>query len=79
MARPKKPRIDKPFALRIPPYLLSQVKETAELMQKSDQEIIRLATEIGLEHLRRIDYNLAKAVVDAAEGKPEECKNHKIA
>lgn len=58
------------------PSLIAQIKEAAALMEKSDQEIIRLATEIGLEHLRRIDYSLAKAVVDAAEGKENPEGNH---
>ena len=38
-------------------------------MGLSDAEIIRLAAGVGLERLKRINYDLAKAVCDASENK----------
>lgn len=61
------PRTSKPMALRIPPDLMQQIKEVGKIMGKADQEVIRLATEIGLEHLRRVNYNIASPILDASE------------
>lgn len=78
MARPPKTTKQTPSSIRIPKDLMIDVKRVAEIMNKSDAEVIRIATEIGLEHLRRIDYSIAKAVVDATEGKekPNPKGNH---
>ncbi|MFT4177508.1 MAG: hypothetical protein QM627_12760 [Luteolibacter sp.] len=72
--RPTKTNKPTPSSVRIPSELLLEIKKVAEVMSKSDAEVIRLATEIGLEHLRRIDYEIAKAVVDAAEKKVVQSK-----
>jgi len=64
--RRKLPRADKPLAIRIPPPLLNRIKEVASRLGMSDAEVIRLAAGIGLEHLRRIDYDLPSAILDAS-------------
>jgi hypothetical protein len=64
------------MALRISPAQMAKIKEAAAIMGVADQEVIRLATEIGLEHLRRIDYSVARAVVDAVEGKENPTKGN---
>jgi hypothetical protein len=53
--------------LRMPKELMARIKAVAAEMEMSDQEVMRLCLKVGLEHLKRIDYDLAKAVVDAAE------------
>ena len=53
--------------VRLPQVLRTELKRVAKIMGRSDDQMIRLAAEIGLEHLRRIDYSLARAVVGIAE------------
>lgn len=65
--RRKLPRVTKPLAIRIAPPLMERIKAVALKMGLSDSEVMRLAMEIGFEKLKRIDYNIPKAVVDAAE------------
>lgn len=66
------------MSLRIPPKLMAGIVQAAEIMGLPKQDVLRMAASIGLEHLRRIDYNLEKAVVDASEGKekPDSKGNH---
>lgn len=45
------------------------VRAAAVEMKTTEAEVIRTAAEIGLEILQRIDYKVAKAVVDAADRK----------
>jgi hypothetical protein len=65
MPRPKKAVEDKTIPVRFPLPLLAKIKEAAKLMHRSEQEIIRLCTEIGLVRLKKINYDLG-AVIDAA-------------
>ena len=65
--RAKLPRSEKPIPLRIPPELMVRIRFAAQALGLPISEVIRLATSIGLERLRRIDYDLARAVNDAAE------------
>ena len=65
MARPKKLVEDKTYPVRFPLPLLAKIKEAARLMHRSEAEIIRLCTEIGLVRLRRINYDLA-TIIDLA-------------
>jgi len=60
-----------PVSLRINDELQKQLDHAARLLQMSTAEVMRLAMRIGLEHFKRIDYDLAKQIVDtvAATGK----------
>ena len=69
--RRKLPRAEKPLALRVPPALMARVKIAAEALGYSDAEVIRLAVSVGLERLRRINYDLGGAINDAAAGGAE--------
>jgi predicted DNA-binding protein len=46
--------------------MLERIKRAAEKMGKSQQEIMRLAIEVGLVDLQRIDFDVATAIVDKA-------------
>jgi hypothetical protein len=51
----------------MPPVLMERIKTAAERLGISVAEVIRMAAGIGLEHLRRIDYNIDSAICDAVE------------
>lgn len=55
-----------PTPLRLPRKLDDQIAHAAEMLGMSKQDTMRLAMSIGLEDLKRLDYNLAKALVSAA-------------
>lgn len=65
----KLPRSEKPMSVRIPPKLMARLILASKIMGIPKQEVLRQAAEIGLEHLRRIDYDTARAIIDAHEGK----------
>lgn len=56
----------RPIPLAVPDELLSRLDEAALRMGRTRAQIMRDAIEIGLEDLRRCDYDLASAVVDKA-------------
>lgn len=58
-----------PIPLRINPLLEQMIDEAARLTGMAKSDTMRLALRIGLEDLRRIDYDVPGAVVDKA--KPE--------
>jgi len=61
MARSKKKTPDAIVPVRFPLPLLEMVKVAkAALPSMSEQDIIRLATEIGLHRLKRLDYKIAE-------------------
>lgn len=64
------------FPVRMPGSLAQQIKETCNHTDLSQQDVIRLAIRIGLEDLRRANYNIPAAVVDAAEKASEKIKAH---
>lgn len=67
MGRPKRTVRDKTVGVRFPEPLLEQIKMASAMMPGySEADIIRLATEIGLVRLRRINYKLAETIDDAA-------------
>ena len=66
MPRPKKAVEDKTYPVRLPLPLLAKIKEAAKLMHRSEADIIRLCTEIGLVRLKRINYDIASVIEDAA-------------
>jgi len=66
MARPTGIKTD-PLQVRLSPEMQERVKLAAGRMGCSVSEAIRTATAIGLERLRRIDYDITGVVNDAAE------------
>lgn len=56
----------RPIPLAVPDELLCRLDEAAARMGRTRAQIMRDAIEIGLEDLRRCDYDLAGAVVDKA-------------
>lgn len=57
----------KPVPLAIPNELLARVEDVAHRMHRSKQDIMRMAMEVGLEDLKRINYDITAAIVDAVE------------
>ncbi len=55
------------MAMRVPPKLNADLESAAEIMGISKPEMFRKAIKIGLDNLKRIDYNIAKAIVDSSE------------
>ena len=55
-----------PIPIRLSPALLEKIQLAADLMGRTQQEVMRLAMEVGLEDLKRCNYDLAAAIVDAA-------------
>ena len=62
MSSPKK--VSAP--IRMSPELMEKVTEAANLTGMAQADIMRLAIQMGLEDLRRINYNIGKCVSDAA-------------
>lgn len=60
-------RESKPVPIRIEPELDAKIEEAARLTGMSKAEVMRLAMRIGFEDLRRINYDIAGAVLDAAK------------
>jgi predicted DNA-binding protein len=56
----------RPIPLAVPDELLNRLDAVAARMGRTRAQIMRDAIEIGLEDLRRCDYDLAGAVVDKA-------------
>lgn len=56
----------KPVPLAVPNELLAQIDAAAAATGRTRSELMRLAIEVGLEDLRRIDYDLSGVIVDAA-------------
>lgn len=55
------------FPIRMPKALLDAIKKACERTGVSQQDLCRLAMQIGLEVIERRDYKLASAIVDADE------------
>ena len=56
----------KPIPLAIPNALLELIDHAADATARTRAELMRLAIEIGIEDLRRIQYNIAGALVTQA-------------
>jgi hypothetical protein len=54
------------YPLAIDPELDATITEAAQKLGLPKSEVMRLALAIGLEDLRKIDFNLARLVSDAA-------------
>jgi metal-responsive CopG/Arc/MetJ family transcriptional regulator len=65
----QKPKPDAmPVPINMPRALLDKIEEAAALTGLSRQDVIRLAVRIGLEDLRRCNFDIAGAIVDKAKG-----------
>lgn len=58
-----------PSTIKFSPELQGKIAEAAKKTGLPKQEIIRLCTAIGIEDLRKVNWNLAKVISDAAESK----------
>lgn len=57
-----------PALLAIPNELHAKITMVAERRKTSKSEVMKLAMEISLEDIKRINYDVAGAVVDKAKG-----------
>lgn len=57
----------KPVPIALPNEMVDQIRQICDLTQMSQQEVMRWAMRVGIEDLRRIDYNIAGAIVDKAK------------
>lgn len=46
---------------------MADIVAAAEIMGIPKQEVLRMAAEIGLEHLHRVGYNIAAPILDASK------------
>lgn len=69
MARPKTTDGGDPVSLRLSDEITNQLKFAAPKLNMSQQDVLRLCLRIGIEHLKRIDYEAAKCIVEAVESK----------
>ena len=56
-----------PLNLRVKDEKKGRLEAVAKIMNTSVAELARLCVDIGLCHLERVDYDLAKTIVDAVE------------
>lgn len=59
------------FPIRIPERLMTKITQAAELLDMKQQEVMRLAMEIGLEDLARIQHQTASIISEAASQQPD--------
>ena len=57
-----------PVQVRMDEELRGEIREAAAKLHWQDQDVIRMAVKIGLAKLKRINYDLASAALDAADG-----------
>ena len=50
--------------LRISEELNAEIANAAQMLDSAEQDVIRLTMRIGLEHLRRVKYDLADCVLE---------------
>ena len=50
--------------LRISEELNAEITNAAQKLDSAEQDVIRLTMRIGLEHLRRVKYDLADCVLE---------------
>ena len=66
----RQPPSGRSIPIRITPKLEASIEEAAAETEMPFQEVFRLACRVGLEHMRRINYDLAGAIEDAVEKSP---------
>lgn len=66
-----KPDGSRSIPIRIPERLMTKITRAAELLDMKQQEVMRLAMEIGLEDLARIQHHPASAIAEAAAQQPD--------
>lgn len=59
-----KGKLVKPIGIRFSERADEEIDAACEKLGMSKQDVVRLATDIGLAHLESIKYNLAKAVIN---------------
>lgn len=64
---PQMSKSSKPVPILIPPDLADKIDQVSTFTGMSKAEIMRLAMRIGLEDLRRCNYDIAGAIVDQAQ------------
>lgn len=67
-------KLDVPLPLRITASHLDEVKRAGKRLHKEDQEVIRMTSQIGLQFLRLVDYDVAGAIIETALRKVAERK-----
>lgn len=60
------PLSKKPTSIKLTPEIEELIAQAADRMDRPKQEVIRLALEVGMERMRRINYDIAGAIEDAA-------------
>ena len=65
--------------VRFTPELMEKVKQAAKLLNWKDVDVVRLATEIGLVRLKRINYDLATVIDRAADAPSQPFETLKVA
>jgi hypothetical protein len=61
----------KPTPIAIPNDLAEKIEKVAALVHLSKQDVMKLAMRIGLEDLKRCNYDIAAAIVDRAHQKDD--------
>ncbi len=59
-----KGKLVKPIGIRFSERADREIDEACEKLSMAKQDVVRLATDIGLEYLRTVKYNLAKCVLN---------------
>lgn len=54
-------------SIRLKSSQVKKLDEAAKKLALPKQDVIRLAIDCGLEHLKRINFDLGKAIVDCVE------------
>lgn len=67
MAKKKRYPSGTPYPVRISDAQMARLTEAARLLNMPIQEVVRLAADIGLTTLEKIDYDLARTIVDAVD------------
>lgn len=65
-AKAKNPPSGPSIPLRLPNWLLEKIKTGMEVRGASQQEMIRLASEVGLAALAKVNYDIGEAVARMA-------------
>lgn len=68
--RKTSPGAAKVIPMRFKQDLLEKLAAAAEALGLPQQDVARMSMAVGLEHLRRIDYDLTKLIVETIERQP---------
>ena len=59
-----KEKLERPQSIRFAPETSEKIELAVDKLNLAKQDVIRLATDIGLAHLEAVKYDLAKAVLN---------------